>query len=244
MENKNAKPTISVIIRTKNEEKYLGQVLEMIKQQTYQNFEIIIVDDHSSDKTLEIAKSYGCKIITMPKDQFSHPRSCNIGAENASGKYPVYLNGHSIPISIKFLEDGLKNFENEKVAGIYSIPLAHKHSTLADKVLYNIAGYTIGMIKYRIKKFAPGLLGTTNAMLRKKLWEEYKFNENLNNGWGGEDSEWAWHFIKLGYVIIHDPKFKARHSHHLKFKDLFWQLNNWRKMIAGGDNLEKQRKNF
>ena len=41
MENKNTSPTISVIIRTKNEEKYLGQVLKIIKQQTYQNFEIM-----------------------------------------------------------------------------------------------------------------------------------------------------------------------------------------------------------
>lgn len=244
MENKNTSPEISTIIRTRNEEKYLGQVLEMIKRQTYQDFEIIIVDDHSSDRTLEIAKKHGCKIVTIPNGQFSHPRSCNIGAENASGKYLVYLNGHSIPTSTKFLEDGLKNFEDEKVAGIYSITLAHKHSTLADKMLYNIVGYTLGMIKYRIKKFAPGLLGTTNAMIRKDLWEEYKFDENLNDGWGGEDSEWAWHFIKLGYIIIHDPKFKVRHSHHLKFKDLFWQLNNWRKMIAGGGNPEKQRRNF
>lgn len=56
MENKNKNPTVSIIIRTKNEEKYLGQVLEMIKRQTYRDFAIIIVDNCSSDKTLEIAK--------------------------------------------------------------------------------------------------------------------------------------------------------------------------------------------
>lgn len=189
-------------------------------------------------------KKYNCRIINIPEGQFSHPYSCNIGAENSKGKYLVYLNGHSIPMSIKFLENGLKNFEDEKVAGIYSIILAHKHGTLADKLLYNIAGYTIGMIKYRVRKFALGLLGTTNAMIRKDLWEEYKFDENFNGGWGGEDSDWARHFIKLRYKIIHDPKFKVRHSHHLKFKDFFWQLNNWRKMIVGGDNPEKQKRNF
>lgn len=237
-------PIISIIIRTKNEEKYLEQVLEILKKQTYQNFEIIIVDDHSTDETLKIAKKYNGKVITIPKGQFSHPHSCNLGAGNAKGKYLVYLNGHSIPTSKNFLKNGLENFKDEKVAGVYSITLSHKDSTLTDKFLYNISGYTIGMIEYKAKKFAPGLLGTTNAIIRKNLWEKYKFKEDFNQGWGGEDSDWARHFIKLGYKIIHDPKFKVRHSHHLKFKDFFWQLNNWRKMVASKNIPEKQRKNF
>jgi glycosyltransferase involved in cell wall biosynthesis len=241
--SKNA-PPVSVIIRTKNEEKYLEQVLKMLKKQTYQDFEIIIVDDNSTDKTLGIAKKYDCKIITIPKGQFSHPRSCNLGAENAKGKYLVYLNGHTIPDSEKFLENGLKNFEDEKVAGVYSMPLAHKDGTLTDKILNNIDGYILGMAKYNAKKISPRLLGTTNAIIRKNLWEKYNFQEKYNQGLGGEDSLWAWHFIDLGYKIIHDPKFRVRHAHHLKAKDFFWQLNNWKKMIFKAGIPEKQRKNF
>ena len=63
---------------------------------------------------------------------------------------------------------------------------------------------------------------------------------------GGEDREWALYFMKRGYKIIHDPKFKVRHSHHLKIKDFFWQLKNWYRMA--NKNLknipEIQRKNF
>ncbi len=246
MENKNTSgdPAVSIIIRAKNEEKYLGQVLEMLKAQTFQDFEIIIVDDRSTDKTAEIAKKYNCRFITIPLGQFSHPRSCNLGAENARGEYLVYLNGHSIPVSEKFLENGLANFKNKKVAGIYSNPLAHQDGTLADKVLINISGFTIGMLRYSAGGSLPGVLGTTNAIIRKDLWEKYKFDENFNKGWGGEDSDWARHFIDLGYKIIHDPKFKVRHSHHLKFKDIFWQINNWIKMNSTKRTPEKQRKNF
>jgi rhamnosyltransferase len=237
-------PIISIIIRAKNEEKYLKQVLEIIKQQTFQNFEIILVDDRSIDKTVEIAKNYNSKIVTIPKGKFSHPYSCNLGAECAKGKYLVYLNGHSIPLSKKFLENGLKNFIDEKVAGVYAYNLAHKDGTLADKILYDIAGLTVGMIRFEAKGFEPGILGTTNAILRKDLWEKYNFNLNINDGWGGEDTDWSRHFMALGYKIIHDPKFTVRHSHHLKLKDLFWQINNWRKMSASKGTPEKQRKNF
>ncbi len=243
--NLNDTPLVSIIIRTKNEEKYLGQVLEMLKRQTFQDFEIIIVDDHSTDKTLEIAKKYGCRIVMIPKGKFSHPYSCNLGVKNARGKYIAFLNGHSIPISKKFLESGIKNFErDDKVAGVYAVTLAHKNSTLTDKLIYNITGYITGMIKFRAKNNSPGFFGTTNAFIRKDLWKEYPFDEKINQGWGGEDNDWANHFIKQGYKIIHDPKVKVRHSHHLKFKDYFWQYTNWKKMAPGGEPPEKQKRNF
>jgi rhamnosyltransferase len=239
-----SQPEISIIIRTKNEGRYLEQVLKTLQSQTYQDFEIIIVDDHSIDATLNIAYQYGCKIVTIPTGKFSHPFSCNLGAKNANGKYLVYLTGHSIPISRSFLSAGLKNFIDKRVAGVYSHPIAHKHSTLTDKIIYNISGYTIGQFRYLAQKNSSGLLGNTSSMIRKDLWQKYNFNEHFNQGWGGEDLDWAWHFMNLGYKIIHEPKFKVRHSHHLKLKDFLWQIKNWKKMSPGPNIPEKQRRNF
>ena len=51
----------SIIIRTKNEEDWIGHCLEAIINQSYKNFEIIIVDNQSSDNTIEIAKSFSVK---------------------------------------------------------------------------------------------------------------------------------------------------------------------------------------
>jgi rhamnosyltransferase len=235
-------PETSIIIRTKNEEKYLEEILLTLKKQTYQNFEIIIVDDNSTDNTLKIAKKYNCKIVNIPKGKFSHPFSTNLGAKSSIGKYLVYLNGHSIPYSKKWLGNGLKNFKNKKRAGIYGPVVAHKKSTFTDKLLYNLLGYTIGFIKHKANKKSP--FATTNCIIRRKLWEEYKFDENFNQGWGGEDTLWAHHFMDLGYFFIHEPKFRVRHSHHLKFKDFFWQLKNWRNMGPGKNIPEKQKRNF
>ena len=47
---------VSIIIRSKNEEKWIGLCLSMIYKQTYQNFEVILVDNNSTDKTIQKAK--------------------------------------------------------------------------------------------------------------------------------------------------------------------------------------------
>ena len=57
------KNLISIIIRTKNEERWIGLCIERIKKQTYKNFEIILVDSFSEDKTVEKAKRNGVEKI-------------------------------------------------------------------------------------------------------------------------------------------------------------------------------------
>jgi rhamnosyltransferase len=47
------KPVVSFVIRTKNEEKFIGKVLDLLQKQTYQNFEIIIVDSGSTDLVVQ-----------------------------------------------------------------------------------------------------------------------------------------------------------------------------------------------
>ena len=51
-------PKISIIIRTKNEEDWISHCLEMIYNQDFQDFEVILVDNNSSDHTIDIAKRY------------------------------------------------------------------------------------------------------------------------------------------------------------------------------------------
>lgn len=174
-------PLISVVIRCKNEQKYLPKVLKALQDQTYTHFEMIIVDDHSQDRTLDIAKQYKCKIVSIPDTvKFSHGYSCNLGASHASGEYIVYLNGHTIPDSKRYLESGLRNFQNTNVAGVYGPLLAHKDGTLADKLLFNTYGYIRLLIKYPATKKSVALLATMSAMIRTSLWKETHFDEHIN----------------------------------------------------------------
>lgn len=236
-------PLISVIIRCKNEQKYLPKVLKTLQDQTYTHFEIVIVDDHSQDRTLDIAKQYKCKIVSIPDTvKFSHGYSCNLGASHAKWEYIVYLNGHTIPDSKSYLESGLRNFQDTNVAGVYGPLLAHKDWTLADKLLFNPYGYIRLLRKYSATKKSVALLATMSAMIRKNLWEKSHFDEHINWGMGGEDYKRAAEMLDNWYKIIHDNRFIARHSHHLKINELLWQLKNRKKMAGDSTQVPEVQK--
>ncbi|EFD93204.1 MAG: glycosyl transferase family 2 [Candidatus Parvarchaeum acidophilus ARMAN-5] len=75
-------PLISVIIPCYNEEAYIKDLLESIKQQTYTNYEVIAVDS-SDDSTPKILKKYGVKLIKVPKTNIAAAR--NVGIKAAKG---------------------------------------------------------------------------------------------------------------------------------------------------------------
>ena len=80
-------PELSCIIISYNEEKYLPTLLNSLRMQTFQNFEIIVADNNSTDKTREIAESYGCKVVKG--GTWSTGR--NRGAKHAKGKYLLFM---------------------------------------------------------------------------------------------------------------------------------------------------------
>ena len=93
-------PEISVIMPVYNIEKYLPEAIESILNQTFKNFELIILDDKSEDGTLSVAKKYADKdkrirVIALEKRQ-KQGVGRNIGIENAIGNYIMFLDGDDI----------------------------------------------------------------------------------------------------------------------------------------------------
>lgn len=76
-------PSISIVIPTKNSEKTLKECLESLKNQTYQDYELIIVDAFSQDRTRNIAERFSCKYLTSPE---SMSGARNLGFSEAKGK--------------------------------------------------------------------------------------------------------------------------------------------------------------
>lgn len=90
-------PKVSVLIGVKNEEKYLEQCLDSVLNQTYQNFEIILIDDGSTDKTPQIIEEYSLKdnrinVVTLKKSM-GIPWGYNESIARARGEYFARLDG-------------------------------------------------------------------------------------------------------------------------------------------------------
>lgn len=90
----NMTPFFSIIIPALNEEKYLPRLLKDLSHQTHENFEVIVVDGKSEDKTVAKAEKFAdsffsFKIVTSEKRNVSYQR--NLGAENAQGKWFLFM---------------------------------------------------------------------------------------------------------------------------------------------------------
>ena len=101
MKSKN-KPLISVIVPAYNEEKYIHRALSSIRAQTFKDYEIIVVADSCTDKTAEIAKGFGCKVINVKTRNVGKNR--NIGASKAKADVLVFLDA-DVTVSRGYLRE-------------------------------------------------------------------------------------------------------------------------------------------
>ena len=96
------KPRVSAIITTKNEESCIESCLKSLKSQLFKDFEIIISDAKSKDKTVKIASKYADRII-VKKTNVSEGR--NLGAKIAKGKIQRYFKDNTL-VNQAFIKDG------------------------------------------------------------------------------------------------------------------------------------------
>lgn len=177
---------ISVVIRNKNEAKALENVLSILKRLYFSEInEIVMVDNNSTDNSVEIAKKYNCKVITI--DNFSYGRAINIGIQASISKYVLLLSSHAIPVGANFFKNTLVALKSaNNIAGVRYINSIENYK----RAIQNDFEVT-EPLKY-------GLMAGC-CIVNKEIWEQYKFNENLVFS---EDKEWSDRVVKNGFKIL------------------------------------------
>jgi arabinofuranan 3-O-arabinosyltransferase len=86
-------PTFTIVVPTYNEERNLGRLLESIKRQAGSAYTVVVVDQGSTDKTVEIALSYKCLLINLERGPLytGLARSRNVGARASNGSMLLHL---------------------------------------------------------------------------------------------------------------------------------------------------------
>ena len=194
---------VSIIIRTKNEERWIGACLKAVLSQSYKNFEVILVDNKSTDRTVEKARPFNVKILSI--DEFRPGKAINFGIRNSDGEIIVILSGHCIPKNDAWLISLVENLKDPKVAGVYGRqePMAFS-SALDKRDLY----LTFGLDK--IIQLKDSFFHNANSALSRKLWEKFPFDEEATNI---EDRIWGRQVINAGYIIIYEPEASVFHHH-------------------------------
>lgn len=221
-------PKVSIILRSFNEERWIGACLEAIQKQTYKNFEVILVDNNSTDKTVERAKLYPIKIINIVN--FMPGLSLNMGIRESSGEYLVCLSAHCIPVNDHWLENLVKPFENDpKLAGVYGRqePMSFTPDTDKRDLL------TIFGLDKKIQ-YKDSFFHNANSIIRRDLWVKVPFDEKITNI---EDRLWAREILQLGYHLIYEPEASVFHHHGIHQNQNQERLMNVVRII---ENLNRQ----
>lgn len=152
---------LSIIIITKNEEKYLPRLLESIKRQRgYTDYEVIVADAHSTDRTRKIAKKYGCKVIDGGLPSIGRNR----GARKAKGDLLLFLDSDTA-LPPGFLKENIKEFHNRKLVCATTIykPISERNT---DKFLYN----SYNVLAIGLQYFLP-LAGGLCILCAKEIYD-------------------------------------------------------------------------
>ncbi len=196
---------VSIIIRSRNEEKWITSCLEAISKQTVKDCEIILVDNNSSDKTVQKAEQFGLKIINYESDVFKPGYAINKGIRASTGKFIAIISAHCIPVNDRWIENLLRNFDEPDVAGVYGRqePLPYT-SDLDKRDLINVFG-----LDRKIQKKDP-FFHNANSMIRREVWEKHNFDDDTLHI---EDRIWAQEILKKNHTIIYDPEASVYHYH-------------------------------
>jgi rhamnosyltransferase len=193
----------SIIIRTKNEERWIGHCLSAVFSQNYKDFEVIIVDNESVDGTLKKVGRFPVKIINI--SNYTHGKALNLGVQNSKGNILIFLSGHCIPVDKNWLSNLLNEFKDNKVAGVYGrqVPMSFSSPQTKRDLLI-----TFGLDKIIQRK--DSFFHNANSAIRRSAWNKVKFDDDVTNI---EDRVWASHIINLGYHIVYTPDASVYHYH-------------------------------
>lgn len=100
---KGRQPLVSVIIATYNSDRYLPEALESVFDQSYRNFEIIVVDDGSTDRTRELLAGYGERIRVLYQSNRGPSSARNAGIRASRGPYVCFLDADDVWYEDKLL---------------------------------------------------------------------------------------------------------------------------------------------
>ncbi|MEM4577105.1 MAG: glycosyltransferase [Candidatus Nezhaarchaeales archaeon] len=167
------KTFFSLIIPTLNEEKYLPRLLRCIGKQTLRDFETIIVDGGSTDRTVEVALEYADKVIVEEGNQ---AKARNLGARVSTGRYLVFLDADAA-IDADFLEKAKELFDEYDPKGVKCI-LGRPEPIARTKL--GRAAFAFGWLLCKLKATFPGYMG---ILIERGIFEKIGgFNPSLAYG--------------------------------------------------------------
>lgn len=185
--NKKTQPLVTVIIPLYNAEMYISETIESVISQTYQNWEMIVVDDCSTDNSREIVKKYEIKDnrikLIESETNFGGPaKPRNIGIDNAKGEYVAFLDAddvwyvNKLSLQIKYMIDRdldiSSTLSNKIDKNSNKILTKESYTNKEQKILNSKKNYLEKLLQWNF-------IALSSSVVRKEKIIHFDENKNL-----------------------------------------------------------------
>ena len=202
---------ISVVIRFRNEEDHIEAVLDAVTRQDFfaNEYEIIGVNNCSSDRSAEIFSRYSSRVIKT--EDYRPGKALNEAIASSQAKYICILSAHTIPANTTWLRTLHRHMTTPNLAGVYGAQLYPLHSRFLDKRDLDIFSTLTPRVEHHDSDY-----WNANAMFPRAVWEKQAFNETV---FELEDHYWTKQLLPQGYLVHFEPEALVYHYSHIKRLD-------------------------
>lgn len=158
-------PVVSIVVPVFNAENYLGRLLDSVRKQTFQDYELILVNDGSSDRSAEILEKYrerDSRLHVMNQENSGAAAARNRGIEKANGEYITFLDADD-EIESEMLQemvaDAKKNQSDLVVCGIYLDVMDQQGQVVSSSLMAEPAQVVVG--NQEIRKYVIKTMNTS-----------------------------------------------------------------------------------
>ncbi len=207
---KDQRPFISIIIAIFNAQQTLAKCLSSIEKLDYPNFEIIAVDDGSTDSSAEICQTFP-SVRFISQDNSGPSAARNRGVSLAKGNIIAFTDADCI-VDPDWLNELVNGFHSDQVAGVGGNQLSPADESAFGRLVqdgFHLLGFATSYAQTPTRTTAVSHNPSCNASYQKQIFDEHGgFDESL---WPGEDLDLDTRLLNSGKILVRQPRAIVRH---------------------------------
>ena len=209
---KAAVPRCVVVLRCKNSDREIGLALAALFSQEFKDFELLVVDSGSTDRTLDLVAAYPHRLIRIEPQDYVPARVLNRAIAESRSPLAVFLNSDCVLLTPGALGALVAAFDDPAVVGAFARQVARPEAWAWVRREYLACFPPEGDAPPWITMSLPF------AAIRRDAWQVQPF---WDEAWGSEDTAWGLRARRRGWTVRYVPEALVMHSHNYTLKQLY-----------------------